>query len=148
MSTPPTLAITNMKFIFTFRTALTTGLVTVLLTTGCGKSSTEEAETAAPAPEAATEAQPNQPTAAPAPTAAAPNVYLQESKTALSAGDYEKAAAALISAQQQANLSAQQAEAVAAQMRQLQSSLAGAVAGGDARAKAAADKLRASATVR
>lgn len=138
-----------MKFFPAFRTTLTIGLAGVLLTTGCGKSSTEEVETAAPAPEAATEAQPNQPTATPAPAAAAaPNVYLQESKTALGAGDYEKAAAALISAQQQANLSAQQAEAVAAQMRQLQSSLASAVAGGDARAKAAADKLRASATVR
>jgi hypothetical protein len=80
--------------------------------------------------------------------AAAPNVYLQQSQTALGAGDYEKAAAALISAQQQADLSAQQAEAVAAQMRQLQSSLASGVASGDPKAKAAADKLRQSATVR
>jgi hypothetical protein len=142
------LATINMKFFSTLRTTLTIGLASVVLTTGCGKSATEEAETAAPAPEATAEAQPNQPTAAPAPTAATPNVYLQQSQTALGAGDYEKAAAALISAQQQANLSAQQAEAVAAQMRQLQSSLASAVAGGDARAKAAADKLRASATVR
>jgi hypothetical protein len=136
-----------MKSLLTFRSATAMGLAALLMT-GCGKTSTEEAEAATPAPGAATEAQPISPTTSPAPAAAAPTVHLQESKTALGAGDYEKAAAALISAQQQANLSAQQAEAVAAQMRQLQSSLASAVASGDPKAKAAAEKLRQSATVR
>ena len=124
-------------------------LVLAVSLAGCKKA--EEAGTTPV--ETAPAAQPNPaPAAAPAnpavnaPTAPA-EAQLAESQAALKAADYEKAATTLLNLQR-SQLSAQQAEAVANQMRQLQGSLAAGVANGDARAKAAADKLRQSATVR
>ena len=125
--------------------ALGTGVVALLLLVGCSKN-TDAVVEAAPA-----EVQPAQPAAAPVATTPAqttsPQVRLTESQAAINSGDYERAAAALVAAQQ-SQLSQQQAELLAKQMQQLQGSLAGAVANGDPKAKAAADKLRASATVR
>lgn len=126
--------------------ALATGIVTFLLLAGCGKKSDDSGTVTTP-----TAVQPDQPTAAPvAPTprqTAAPDVRLAESQAAINSGDYEKAATALINAQQ-TRLSQQQAEALAKQMQQLQGNLAAGVANGDPRAIAAANKLRQSATVR
>ena len=128
---------------------LAAGIIPLLLVASCGKKSADSDAVAPAATPAVTPA--NNPAApapemAPAP-ATAPALQLTESQAAINARDYEKAAAALM-ALQQSQLSAQQAEAVAQQMRQLQSGLAAAVASGDPRAKAAADKLRQSATVR
>lgn len=116
-------------------------LLASLLISGCGK----EAKAPAPPPlvEAPASPQPHeQPTAAPItyPTVAT-DARLAESQAALKANDYEKAATALISLQQ-TRLNEQQAAAMTAQMKQLQGSLAGALASGDPRAKAAAAKLR------
>lgn len=116
--------------------------VLISLLTGCSK----EAEVPAPSPEVAPAVQQAQP----APAAAipsAPDGRLTESQAALKARDYDKAAEALI-ALQRAKLNEQQAALAAAQMRQLQSSLADALASGDPRAKAAADRLRQSAMSR
>lgn len=123
-------------------------VLTVVLITGCGKKN-ETVVTPPPAADAPVAATPNQPAPAPiAPISSAPpDSRLAESQAAINSRDYEKAANNLV-AMQQMRLNEQQAAAVAAQMRQLQGSLAGAVANGDPRAKAAAAKLRASATVR
>jgi len=59
----------------------------------------------------------------------------------MEAREYDRAAESLL-ALQRTQLSAQQAEAAAAQMQQLQQNLAGAVANGDPKAIAAAKKLR------
>lgn len=117
----------------------------LLCVTGCGKKDDSVVETTTTPPAATPSAQPA-PATTPT-TTAAPDTRLAESQAAINARDYERAAEALI-AVQQSRLNEQQAEALANQMRQLQSSLAGAVASGDARAKAAADRLRQSATVR
>jgi hypothetical protein len=110
----------------------------LLLLAGCGK---KEAAAPSPGPDQ-TAVQPAQPEAAATPApAAAPDSRLTESQTALAARDYDRAAEALI-ALQRTQLNEQQAAAAAAQMRQLQSSLAGAVAGGDPKAIAAAQRLR------
>ncbi len=112
-----------------------------LLIAGCGKN---ELET--PAPQPVVESQPaaptipNVPTAAPA-SSALPDTRLAESQAALKANDYEKAANVLLSLQQ-TPLNEQQAAAMTAQMKQLQGSLANALASGDPRAKAAAARLR------
>ena len=135
-----------MKPAFIRFSALATGVVTFLLLAGCGKKSDDSSTVTTP-----TAVQPDQPTAASvAPTprqSAAPDVRLAESQAAINSGDYEKAATALITAQQ-TRLSQQQAEALAKQMQQLQGNLAAGVANGDPRAIAAANKLRQSATVR
>ena len=117
------------------------------LVVGCSKKTAETAPEATPAAVASPTPQSTPLANSAPPPAASPNAQLAESQAAISAGDYERAADTLLAARQ-AQLDAQQAEAVAAQMRQLQSSLASAIAGGDARAKAAAAKLRAAATVR
>jgi hypothetical protein len=116
-------------------------VVLIALLAGCEK---KEAATPAPAPETTVVVQQEQPqaTAAPvAPTPVAPDARLAESQAAMKARDYEKAAAALV-AMQRARLNEQQAAAAAAQMRQLQRSLADAVASGDPSAIAAANRLR------
>ena len=64
----------------------------------------------------------------------------------MKAHDYEKAVDALLAVQRQRQLSEQQAALYQSQMRTLQRDLAGALARGDPAAKAAADKLRASAS--
>jgi len=110
------------------------------LLAGCGK---KETAVQTPVPETtAPVAQQVQPAANPAAaTAVAPDARLVESQAALKAGDYDRAAAALV-AMQAARLNEQQAAAAAQQMRQLQSRLASAVASGDPRAIAAAKRLR------
>ena len=124
---------------------LAAGVGACVLFAGCSKKA---ADAAAP-PETPVAAQPVEPAAAPVAQApasdAAPDMQLAAAQAAIKARDYEQAAVALV-ALQQAQLSAQQAEAVAQQMRQFQSGLAAAVASGDPRAKAAADRLRQSAT--
>jgi len=126
---------------------LATGVGACVLFAGCSKKADESA-VAAP-PETPVEAQAANPATAPAAQAPAPSTVseaqLTASQAAINARDYEKAAAALV-AMQQAQLNAQQAEAVAQQMRQFQSGLAQALASGDPRAKAAAERLRQSAT--
>jgi len=71
---------------------------------------------------------------------------LSAANAALKSREYEQAARNLLAVQAQKNLSDQQAAAAKEQMNQLQRSLAGAVASGDPKAKAAAELLRASAT--
>lgn len=120
--------------------------LSLLLLNGCGE---KEADVPAPVPETAAPApQVAQPVAPPtAAVAVAPDTRLVESQTALKAKNYDDAAASLV-ALQRTKLNAQQAAAAAAQMRQLQSSIAEAAAAGDPRAKAAADRLRQSAMAR
>lgn len=116
-------------------------IVSLTFVTGCKKEAADPA-TSNPTPAAPMEATSATPVATPVPAAApAVDSRFAESQAAINAGDYEKAATALI-AVQQVPLTEQQAELAAKQMRQLQSALASAVAGGDPRAKAAADKLR------
>ena len=112
----------------------------ITLLAGCGK---KEAEPPAPAPQTtAPVAQQVQPAATPASSRPdAPDARLAQSQAALKARDYDQAAATLV-AMQHNRLNEQQAAAAAAQMRELQSSLAGAVASGDPRAIAAANRLR------
>ncbi len=127
--------------------AASLALTLLLAVSSCGK---KEASAPAPDPVAAapaTAAPAGAAPVAPTQTAVLPDARLAESQAALKARDYDKAAAALI-AVQRAKLNDQQAAAAAAQMRQLQSSLAEAVASGDPRAKAAADRLRQSAMSR
>jgi len=118
---------------------LVTGLALLLLA-GCGKKDSKT-----PVAQPVVESQPAAPTIPNAPTAPTPSVMpdtrLAESQAALKANDYEKAANALLSLQQ-TRLSEQQAVAMTAQMKQLQSSLVNALASGDPRAKAAAARLR------
>lgn len=114
---------------------------------GCGKKE-EVAPTPAPAAQAPAEAPAPVATAAAAPRAAAlPDTRLTESQNALKAREYEKAADALL-ALRRTQLNEQQAAAAAAQMRQLQGSLAQAIANGDPRARAIADRLAQSAMTR
>lgn len=115
LKTPPSLAVVTAGFL--------------VVVAGCSK---ETADVPAPPPEASTPA---------AATVAAADGHLAQSKAALEAGDYDAAADALITAQG-ASLNEQQATAAAAQMRQLQSSIASAAAAGDPRAQAAAARLR------
>jgi predicted component of type VI protein secretion system len=71
---------------------------------------------------------------------------LNEADAALKAKDYQKAVEAALAAQRQQALTEQQAAARRIQMLQLQKDLANAIANGDAKAKAAADLLRRSAS--
>lgn len=127
-------------------TALAAGTVALLLLTGCGKNADEASGETTPVAAQPDQAPPVPGAKAPA-QSSVPAARLAESQAAINSGDFERAATALVAAQQ-AQLTQQQAEALARQMQQLQGSLAGAVANGDPRAKAAADKLRQSATVR
>lgn len=136
-----------MKTLTIVRATLVASAGACMLFAGCGKKSDD----AAAPPETPVTAQTVDQAAAPAAPASAsdvaPDAQLATVQTAIKARDYEQAATALI-ALQQARLNAQQAEAVAQQMRQFQKGLAQALANGDPRAKAAADRLRQSATVR
>ncbi len=76
------------------------------------------------------------------PLSVSPAVGWNEVEVALKTHDYDKATDALLALQTQKGLSEQQAAAVQSQMQKLQSNLADAIANGDAKAKAAADKLR------
>lgn len=111
---------------------------------GCSKEEATAPTAPEPTPSAPTQTE-LQRTAAPAVQANAPSdPRLQESQAAIKAREYDRAAEALI-ALRRARLTDQQAAIAAAQMQQLQSDLASAVASGDPRAKAAADRLRQSA---
>jgi hypothetical protein len=119
-----------------------------VLITGCSKKEIEtQPQPPAPPPTASA---PATPLPATAPRAAAQNTEadarLKEAQVAQRAHDYEKAAETLLALQQQRRLSDQQAAALGNQMRLLQRDLAGAIANGDPKAKAAADKLRAAAS--
>jgi hypothetical protein len=118
-------------------------VLVAVLSSGCGKK--EEPVTTVPAESAPVEA-----VAAPAartPTPVAPtadaSASIAAAQVAMQAQDYERAAAALLSAQTQRQpLTTEQAHAVHNQMIQLQQSLAAGVASGDPKAKAAAALLR------
>jgi hypothetical protein len=117
----------------------TAGLLVVVA--GCSKE-TAEAPVAPPVETPAAAAPIQRPVSTPtATTVAMPEAHLSQSQAALKAGNYDAAAAALITAQR-AKLNEQQAAAAAAQMHQLQSSIAAAAAAGDPRALAAAARLR------
>lgn len=94
---------------------------------------------------AATQSAPAAQVAAPASTTDATKI-LNEANAALKAKDYEKAVEATLAAQRQRALTEQQMAAMHNQMLQLQRDLASAIASGDAKAKAAAELLRHSAS--
>ena len=116
----------------------------ITLLAGCGK---KEAEVQASAAENATpvaqQIQQIQPAATPSP--ATLDARLVESQAALKAREYDRAAAALV-ALRATRMNEQQAAAAAAQMNQLQRSLADGVARGDPQAIAAANRLRRAST--
>jgi hypothetical protein len=122
-----------------------------VLISGCGKKAVETPATM-PADQPVAETAPVAPPPVAAPTAAQnawADARLKEAQAAQQARDYSKAVEQLIAVQQaQQRLSEAQAAAAALQMQQFQRDLAGAVASGDPRAKAAADRLRASSMVR
>ena len=119
--------------------------IAVILLSACHKKEEQAAQT--PAPDA------GQPSAtvsnqAPGnPAAQAPVIdtskALAEADAALRRKEYEQAVATMLKLQQQRGLTEQQSEAVRNAQIHLQQNLAGAVAGGDPKAKAAADMLRA-----
>jgi hypothetical protein len=128
-------------------------LIGVLLA-GCGG---KKEESPPPVPAAEAQTQP-QAVAAPAPapvpvapvdSAAAVTERLRQVEAAQRAREYEKAAEAMAQLQmRQRLLTEQQAALMQQRMQALQADLASAVASGDPRAKAAADRLRRAATVR
>jgi len=127
-------------------------LLGIAAVTGCKKSqSTETAPAAENASTAPTpNANPAQPAnQAPAQAPAAPTVdttkAFADMNTALKAKDYQKAADTLLVLQRKP-LTDQQAMALHGRMVQLQGAVAAGVASGDPNAKAAADRLRASAS--
>ena len=133
----------------TFRlVSAATAVLAITLMAGCGKkdSATTTVPNSGPAPEAAAAPQPAAPVPANAPApvrTANPNTSLADAQAAMQARDYEKAAAALLSVQNQRQpLTPEQGLAVRNQMIQLQQSLGSAVARGDPKAKAAAALLR------
>jgi len=121
----------------------------VLVLCSCKKKGAEAQppQTADSAPAAGASPNPADPgqgtTAQPAP-AINTTAAISDVNEAMKARDYQKATATLLAVQQQP-LNPQQAAVVHQQMVQLQGALAGAVASGDPNAKAAADRLRASA---
>jgi hypothetical protein len=136
-----------MRTILLFVVALTAA-------TGCKKAQPTET---APAPENAStapatpNANPNQPAnQVPAQAPAAPTVdttkAFADMNTALKARDYKKATDTLLAVQRTPQLTEQQSQALHGQMVQLQGAVAAGVASGDPNAKAAADRLRASAS--
>lgn len=123
------------KYVYFFRISSVLPLAVTLIT-GCGDKKAADQSTPPKV-----EAVPSSPSAVSFQTVA-PAVALTEVETALKTHDYDKATDALLALQAQKGLSDQQAAAVQSQMRRLQSDLADAMAHGDARAKAVADKLR------
>ena len=119
-------------------------LALALSFTACSKKA-ESPPVPPPTTDAPSQAAPAQP-AAPVAQSAVPDAKLTEAQAAMKTRDYEKAVDALMAVQRQRQLSEQQAALYHAQMQALQRDLAGAVARGDPAAKAAADKLRASAS--
>jgi hypothetical protein len=119
---------------------------------GCSKKQAAEPTPALPTAESATPA-PTQPTAGtpttpvPVTRTVEPAAGISATEAALKAKQYEEAAAMLLAVQNQ-KLTEQQADAARSQMARLQRDLAGALASGDPKAKAAADLLRRSSTVR
>jgi hypothetical protein len=125
--------------------SLTTTLVAAnLLLLGCSKKQAAD-ESPQAAPEAAASAPAPANPSAPASAAPLPgnafNPAIAAAQQAQKAKEYDKAAEGLIALQRK-QLSDQQAAALQSQMRKLQSDLVGALASGDPKAKAAADKLR------
>jgi len=114
---------------------------------GCSKKAEQPPSVAPPA--AGNAAPPSAQSATTRPVNAAnsadASAVLAAAEAALKAREYEQAAKNLLAIQAQKNLSEQQALAARDQMVQLQRGLAGAVASGDPKAKAAAELLRASA---
>jgi len=125
---------------------------------GCGKKE-EETPAAPPAAEVTPDTGQAQ-TAQPDPMAAGPTAAdlaaqqaamerLRQAEMAAKQKEYEKAVEAMLAIQQQQRiLSEQQAQLYYQRMQQLQSDLAAAIAAGDPRAKAAAERLRRAATPR
>ncbi len=117
---------------------------------GCSKGQQQKTEFPAAPPPGATPAA-SAPTANASPAAAPAQPVLDNKKTyddaeaAMKARDYDRAVAAALALQQQKQLTDAQAQAARNQMVRLQQQIAGAAAGGDPRAKAAADRLRAAA---
>jgi hypothetical protein len=129
-------------------------LMALTVAFGCKKPQPTETPPT-PAPENASTPAPangNSPAnqAAPSQAPAAPTIdttkVFADVNTALKGRDYQKATDTLLAIQRQTALTEQQAAAVRAQMVQLQGAVASGVASGDPNAKAAADRLRASAS--
>ena len=115
--------------------------VTALLC-GCGKKDQQATQTVATdAGQAAAVTNQNPANATPAPAVDAAKA-LAETDAALKKREYEQAVASLLKLQQQRGLTEQQSEAVRNAQIRVQQNLAGAVAGGDPKAKAAAEMLR------
>jgi hypothetical protein len=117
--------------------------------TGCGKKEQPPTPAAMPSeaspPPVANQAESPANTATPtAPTVSDPKAAIASADAAMKSRAYDQAALTLLALQQQ-RLSDQQAQAVRSRMVQLQGALAGAVANGDPKAKAAAEILRQSA---
>ena len=120
-------------------------LLLCLLLLGCSKKEDATAPAAAAPTSSAAAPAENNAQASGAVIDAKP--VLAKIDSAYKAREYDEAAEALLALQRQ-KLSEQQALEARNRMIQFQRDLAGAVASGDPKAKAAADKLRASATVR
>jgi 3-oxoacyl-ACP reductase-like protein len=130
-------------------------LLSIAVVTGCKKSQSTEntpapqtADTAtsgAPTPSAPAPANPPAAQAAPAPTVDTTKAFA-DVNSALKARDYKKATDTLLAVQRMPQLTEQQSQALHGQMVQLQGAVAAGVASGDPNAKAAADRLRASAS--
>lgn len=146
-----------MKGYVFHRTGATAALALCLLV-GCGK---KEETSSTPSPTAdvsqgATQDQSAQPNPVPTgPTAAdlaaqqAAMERLRQAELAAKQRDYEKAVEAMLAIQQQQRiLSEQQAQMYYQRMQQLQADLASAIAAGDPRARAAAERLRRASTPR
>ena len=112
----------------------------VSLTEGCGKKA------AAPPAEPVTAAQEGQPAPSVAQPPADSSATVAAAEAARKAREYQRSAELLLAIQAQQQLNEQQAQAVQQQMVRLQSDLAGAIARGDAQARAAAELLRRSAS--
>lgn len=122
------------------------------LIAGCGKKDADSRTSADTTPAAATSGQP-QPAATEAPQSAptlsgSSQATLADAQAAIRAKKYEEAADMMLRLQNSANQTPQQAAAASGQMRQFQQDLATAVANGDPRAIAAAQRLRQASTPR
>jgi hypothetical protein len=127
--------------------ASTLAFLLAAIIAGCGKK--EPAPPAAAAADPGSAAQPAaDAVAAPSPRAPIPaassdtTATLAAADAALKAREYDRAAAAILVVQHQKQLTEQQAQAAHNQMVRLQRDLAGAIASGDPKAKAAAELLR------
>lgn len=134
-------------------------LIMLILGVGCGKkdsaanASQSPVQTEAPAAATpATAAGPTRPSPAELAAQQAMAEQARQAEAAARAREYEQAVDALLAMQREqarrATLSEQQAAQYWRQMQRLQADIAAAAASGDPRAKAAADRLRRSATYR